>query len=68
MNFTALLVSFIPVLYVVILFVIIFYLLNILRRIAVALEQMANAQKALSDNLARLEPQKPTPPTPDTKV
>ena len=68
MNFLDILIGFIPILYVIVFFVIIVYLINTFRRIAVALEQMANAQTALSDSLARLEAQRLTQPTPDAEA
>ena len=68
MTFLELLVSIIPILYILIPFVLILYFVNLFRRVAVALEEMAKAQRALSDNLARLETQRPAQSTPDPEA
>ena len=68
MTFLELLITFIPVLYIIVPLAIVLYFVNVFRRIAVALEEMAKAQRALSDNLARLEAQRPIQPTPDAEA
>ena len=68
MTFLELRIILIPILSIFILLVIALYFVNICRRIAVALEEMAKAQRALSDNLTRLEAQRLTQPTPDAEA